>query len=429
MSKIINKVTILFFVVMFFLTSITIYAQTGATNVKNDETFTKSWFGANQTITNDGIIKGDMFSAGQSISSNGTVEGDMVAAGMNISTNGTVNGDLISAGSEISAAGKILGNMRLAAGTITISGSADKNVNLFSGTTYIKNTSVIGSNLVAFAGDINIEGKVKGNARIEAGKITLNGEFFGDVDINQSDSSNDKSQVKLVVLPGAIVHGKLTYKGLQQADIRDGAKISSYEWIKPEIKERTSSVVSKTTENIWRLIRLLFTTLVYFLVAMMLYKMFPAVFIQQGEIIRQKPLNVFGVGLIGMASILLSIIIFVILLILSIILSPSIGLVFGAIALLGYIILFYFSTIPISLWLGNLIFKDKFNLPYRFGAGLALFTFGLFAINLLAQLPTVGALFLLIAFVIAFLAVVYGVGALLYGLRYALTAINKVQDI
>ena len=421
------RVCLILFTLLLLTTAATVYAQTQkVVSIKSGEVTEKSWYVSGDTISNEGLVGGDMITAGSNISSSGTIEKDLIGAARAITNTGTVNGDIICAAEDISVSGKVLGNMRAAASEITVNGNIGKNVNVFSSSTTIENTADLGGNLIAFSEKIKINGKVQGDTLIHAKKITLNGEFFGDVSINPSSTVNvSEDDTSVVISPETIIHGKLTYTGLKQVQVPQGAKISNYEWIKTKIAQNTEE---KASNYIYKFIKLLFTTAIYYLIAMLLYKLFPEVFRKHGEIISEKPMKVFSVGLLSLASTFIAFFVFIILLVMSFVISPSIGLVFGSAVLLMYILIFFFSTVPVSLWLGNKIFKDKYSLPYRFAGGLSLITFGLFAIKVLAEMPSFGFVFGMLSFSIGFTTLTFGAGALLYVKKVICLPTDKVDN-
>lgn len=382
------------------------------------------------TIEATEVITRDKFVSAQSIRHNGTIQGDLIAAARDIWSTGTVTGDIIGAASELTVSGPVLGNIRIAGGTIKLDGKAGKNVNVFGGEINVAKGSEIGGNLLVFGEKIDIDGKVKGYTHIEGRHITLKGEFFGDVDVNtvfghEAKTEKDEEITTVKVLSGSVIHGRLKYRGAQ-LDIEDGAEIGDLDWIKPAIKEKIQ--VREITKEIWNLVRLLLGTGVYFLLGLAIYRLFPNVFRNQGELIATKPLNVAGVGLIGLASTLSSLVAFIILLAFSGLINPGIGLIFGTAMTLGYILLFYFSTVPVAFWLGSLMLKQNPNVPYRFGVGLATITIGLYILKILAKLPVVGPVFPPLRFIAVFSVLIMGVGALLYGAKSLITAARKGEQ-
>lgn len=423
------KICLITIIFLFLVTASVVYAQTQkVVGIKSGEVVAKSWYASGDVAINEGSIGGDMIVAGSTISSSGIVGKDLIAiAAQTLTNTGVVSGDIICLAKDINVSGKVLGNMRAAAGQITMNGNIDKNINVISNIISIGNTADLGGNLMSLSEKIEIDGKVRGDALIQAKNIKLNGEFFGDVNINPANAMTDETEQSstVTISPTTIIHGKLTYTGIRQVQIPQGAKISDFEWVKPKVAEKTND---RAGIYIYKFIKLIFTTIIYYLIAMLLYKLFPEVFKKHGEIISEKPARVFSTGLISLASILLAIFIFVVLLVLSLIISPSIAFVFASVVTLFYILLFFFSTVPVSLWLGNKLFKDKYNLPYRFGGGLALLTFGLFALKLLSELRSSGALFGMLWFIIAFTSLTYGIGALLCVKKEIRLADDKVTE-
>lgn len=386
------------------------------------------------TVEATEVINRDKFVGAQSIRNEGTIQGDLFFGARDLWSTGTVTGDIIGAGSEVSVNGPVLGNIRVAGGTINLSAKVGKNTNLFGGVINLAKETEIGGNLLACGGKIDINGIVKGYTHIEAENTVLKGEFFGDVDVNTYFSNELKENRRhdpehestLTVLSGTVIHGKLKYRGLK-LNLEEGTKIGNVDWVKPAIKS-TEIQRRELAKEFWALIRLLFGTAVYFLLGWAFFKLFPNIFRRQGDIIAAKPLNVVGAGLIGLVSTLASMIVFVVLLIFSFLINPGIGLIFGTAMTLGYILLFYFSTIPVALWLGSLILKKNLNVPYRFGVGLFLLTVGLFILRLLTQLSVVEPLFPTLKFLTVFAVLITGTGALLYTARDLITAARKGEQ-
>ncbi|MCX7708221.1 MAG: hypothetical protein N2484_00030 [Clostridia bacterium] len=408
MRKSKKSVLVMGILVVLILTSVVAYAASSVQNVSSGEIIQDDAFMAGQTVRNDGTVKGDFFSAARKVTSVGTVEGDF-----------------LSAASDIYLEGKVLGDARCASGNIIVNGMVDKNLNVFAGTIDLKKNSQVGRNLLVGGGTVNVEGKVSGNSRIYGGKVTLNGEFLGNVEV-YLDAEEGNSKSNLLIMPDTVIHGKLTYQGIQEATIKEGAKIQSIEW-----KETNARVQKKDSETalgyLGKFVRLILTTLVYFSIAAIGYKVFPNLFTRQGYYIGKRPLNTVGIGLVAMIAILASVIAFVVLMLLSIaLISPAVGLIFGCVVALTYTLLFYFSTMPVSMWLGNLVLKgERHSTLMKFGTGLAIITIGFFILDLLSKIPLFGVIVSLVSFLAAFCFVVLGIGALLCVLRDILAAAQK----
>jgi hypothetical protein len=167
-------------------------------------------------------------------------------------------------------------------------------------------------------------------------------------------------------------------------------------------------------------------TIVYFLVAMLLFKLFPKIFIHQSDPIHDKPLQTAGIGLAAIFSILAVFIGLIFLTIFSVLLGAfSLSFVTGMLLTVFYIVLFYLSAIPVSLWFGNVLFKEKYSLPVRFGLGLGIISVTRFILSLLGNLSSVGMLFGFLNFVVGFSIVLFGIGALLIMTGKILGSIRK----
>ena len=396
--KINKSIAAVMLLVIFLVSAGIVHASSDLSSVKPGESTARDWFTANQTVRNEGIVKGDMISIAQTLYSGGAVEGDLIGAAANVGIYGTV-----------------LGDVRAAGGSIIFDSKVNKNVNLFAGDINLNPNSAIGGNLLAYGGKVRAEGKIAGYTRLGAGEITLNGEFGGDVDINlEVDPKNLDNNTSLIILPGTVIHGTLTYKGIAQADIRAGANVKNVKWVKPDINQ-IKNENSKEIFNFWQFIKMLIAMGIYFLISIVFYKIFPELFSRQGEIIAKKPLNVIGTGLIGILTIIAAFILFILFLVITaLVASPTAAMVFGTGIALLYIILFYFSTVPVSIWLGNFILKDMYSLPIRFGAGLTIITLMLYSIELLSRIQGIGLLFSIILFIATIAVVATGTGALLH---------------
>lgn len=394
---------------VFLISAEIVHAAADISAIKPGETTLRDWFAANQTVKNEGTIKGDMISAAQTLNSSGSIEGDLIGAAGNVGVSGTV-----------------LGNVRVAGGNIIFDGKVNKNVNLFGGNVNINPDSLIGGNLLVYGGNVKMEGKVAGYTRLGAGKIILNGEFGGDVDINlEADPKNTDNPTTLTILPGTVIHGTLTYKGINQADIREGTNIKEVKWIKPDINQ-LNKVNRKEVFNFWHFIKMLIAMAVYFLISLVFYKIFPKLFIHQGNIIQKKPLNIIGTGLIGILTVIAALIIFVLFLAFTVLAArPTAAIALGAVTTAIYVTLFYFSTVPVSIWLGNYILKDMYSLPVRFGAGLTIITLCMYSLELLSKIQGIGLIFSIILFTARLAVITIGTGSLMHVLWDVLNIIRK----
>ena len=271
---------------------------------------------------------------------------------------------------------------------------------------------------------------IKGKVVIGGRHVVLNGEFFGDVDVNNFGMKEHRfdhasPKATLTVLPGTIIHGTLRCRG-SSADIQQGAKVGDIQWVKSTV---TASEKQKRELNhyLWKFVRLMVTMAVYFLLGLLLFKLFPAFFGYAFEFVSRKPWNAVGYGLIAVFSTIAAAIACVVLLVMSLVMSPAFGLISG-IAVTGfYALLFFLAMVPVALWLGTLILKEKPQ-AYRFGAGLIILNVGIYVLKMLGGLPAIGPVFPALTLVVKFGVVLLGGGALLHAIRDVYVA-AKQQEV
>ena len=365
-----------------------------------------------------GVVPQDKFSGGQIIRNEETVIGDLFFCGQTITSVANVEGDVIGIGQTINLTGNVLGDVRVGGSSVTLADQIGKNVTVLGRIVTVEESSAVNGSLIAFGDRINLFGKIKGRTIIGARYITLNGEFFGDVDVNNFVKGSNaryhrNSKVKLTVLPNTVIHGTLRFRGTD-ADIQKGARVADFQWTNTTTTY-AGEQEGKFSRYVWKFIRLLLTTVVYFLIGLLLFRLFPSFFKKAAEFTVLKPWSAVGYGSITVFSTIVALIVCIILLILSIIMSPVFGLIFGVVTGAFYVLLFYLATVPTTLWLGGLIFKER-SLPYRFGAGLVIFNAGLFILMLLGKLLGLGPLFPALSFIVRFGALLLGAGALLYAI-------------
>ncbi len=373
------------------------------------------------------VVTGDKYVTGQIIRNESTIKGDLIFWGQNISSTGTVEGDAIGLGQDVSLWGSVLGNVRVGGVSLNLAGRTGKNVTAFGGTINLAQGSVVDGSVTAFGGTIYLDGKIKGHTTVGGPNVVLGGEFFGDVDVSdfggnrprfrdpwmsRSPFHNRRTKAKLTVLPGAIVHGTLRFHG-SNADIQKGAHIADFQWSKPDAApERETWGIQW---YVWRFVRLLFTTGVYFLMGLLLLNLFPAFFRRAADFASRKPWSAVGSGAIGLFLGIAVVIACVVLLVMSLIMSPMFGIMSGMTATAFYGLLFFLAAVPAALWLGGLILKKRPS-AYRLAAGLVALRVGLFLLMLLGRVPAIGPVFPALGFLVRFGVLLLGGGALLHAL-------------
>ena len=165
---------------------------------------------------------------------------------------------------------------------------------------------------------------------------------------------------------------------------KKGAKINDFQWDKSKVTAPDKQK-REVYYYLWKFVRLLVTTAFYFLIGLLLFRLFPSFFGRAAAFVTEKPWNVIGGGLITVFSTIVVAIVCVVLLIFSLLMSPAFGIVSSITAIGFYALVFFLATIPVALWLGTLVLREK-PLAYRFGTGLIMLNAGLFFLMVLGTI-------------------------------------------
>ena len=367
-------------------------------------------------------VSTDRFVFAQMLGNDGTIRGDLVFLAQNVSSAGTIEGDAIGGGQSVDLSGTVLGNVRTAGKSVILSGRVGKNVNAFGETVRLRRGATVGGSLVSGARYVIAGGSVKGNATLFAESVTLDGEFFGDVTINsgfenlKDENERHPVKTKLTVLPGAIVHGTLSFTG-SAADISKDARIGKFEWKKtPE-----PASAFRAGEALKDGVRAVFMTVAFVLLGLLLFRAFPSAFARIDDFAFQKPWNASAWGLAAIFSPVAAIVLFILLLALSVLISPAFGLVFGIATAGTYALLVLLSAIPAGMLVGRLIARNR-SATARLVIGLAVLNGAILLFELAGYIPAAGHAFNALVFIVRFCAVMIGAGALVHEVKEALAA-------
>ncbi|NNL81532.1 MAG: hypothetical protein HKO67_13670, partial [Flavobacteriaceae bacterium] len=136
-------------------------------------------FEAGEEIVIDNVQPDDTYLAGETIKVTAAVQGDLVIAGGNWTVTDSIHGDLIGAGGEILVQGPIADDVRVAGGKITIDSEIGDDLVVFGGEVLITENALIHGKLVSFAGDVTVNGEVMEELSVRGGEVAINGTIRG----------------------------------------------------------------------------------------------------------------------------------------------------------------------------------------------------------------------------------------------------------
>ncbi len=167
----------------------------------------------------------NLYTAGGTVLINSPVTGDLFVAGGNVTVEGSIEQDVMAAGGTVYINGNVGGDVRVAGGTVIINGKVSGDLLAFSGSVQVSDKSSIGGDVVICGGEANLNGPVSGKLWANGGKVMINSSVAGETMVRaESLVFGEKSNVQ----------SKITYKGPNEAEVKDGAKVSSIDYQKME---------------------------------------------------------------------------------------------------------------------------------------------------------------------------------------------------
>lgn len=327
-------------------------------------------------LPRDRVINSDYFTAGEKVIISGTINGDAYIAGGNVLIDGEINGDLLVAGGNISIRGSILQDVRAVGGNITISSSIGGNVTVVAGSVNITDSTTIDGSLVGGVGNLEVFGPIGKGVTVGSGNVILGSTIGSSViaGVGQLNVSSDAS-----------ISGDLVYWSDKKAAISENASISgTIKQNKPVATpsmeaEKAAKEVKSVFSAGFKIVSFL-SALIYGLLFIRFFATFSA---KTADIIRIKPLRSFLTGLVlVIGTPILAVIILIT--IVGIPLSAALFAIFGIyiyisknfvsyaigrqiatsaqfkisqgwVYLLGLIVFYLASSIPIAGWIINTI--------------------------------------------------------------------------
>ncbi|HHU91489.1 MAG TPA: polymer-forming cytoskeletal protein [Clostridiaceae bacterium] len=350
--------------------------------------------------------KGDFITGGNTVINDGIILGDFIAGAQMLKNSGEVEGDLIAGSAEINIDGHIMGSVRTGSNTVSISAVIDRNAMIFASNVVINEDAEIGRNAYLFGGIVSSYGRVSGDTIIYGGDVTLGGIYEGDVKINDMQEGS-----VFRMNPGTVIKGKLIYKGVTRYEVPSDVQVGEYEFIQiePVSKGEIDNRIS-----FWNIIKTIFTMLVYYLFALLLYKLFPRFFLRSGDFIEAKPLSAAGIGIATLGTLVAGSLSLVLLLILAIILVKGSVFFFGLLLFIFVMVVtVLFADIPVSIWLGNVITSRKYSVAGRLAIGIGSITILKIVLNLLKTISLVAPVIGVVSFILNVAIWVFGTGAII----------------
>ncbi|MFA6304376.1 MAG: hypothetical protein WCV73_02380 [Patescibacteria group bacterium] len=302
--------------------------------------------GDTPSIGRDEAITNDVYMGGGNVTSAGSISGDLITGGGNIVISGDVGADIIVAGNNISILSNIGDDVRAVGNTVIITGHVEGDLLAGGGQIVVSGVGV-GGDVVIGGGNIRLDAPVSGNLLIGGGTVYINSAIGGNVKIDAE---------KITFGKNAVISGNVTYKSIKEMVKEDGVTIKG----SVDFKLREKKTVSHqallgifSAFMLWKFLALLACSLVIGLSFKRYSKEIVALAVK-------KPWLELGRGLIVMiVTPIISIML----------LFTLVGIPFGILGLLAYVIMMMFAWMIAPIILGSVVYgyfaKKEFIVSWK----------------------------------------------------------------
>lgn len=333
-------------------------------------------------VSSGEVIDGTLYTAGQTVKVAGTVEGDVFCAGMNVDISGTVEGDVLCAAQNITVSGHVLGDIRLAGQTVSVSGKVDGSATMAGMALETKTSAIIGRDLTAGGQSVVLDGKVNRDALVGSQTFASNATIFRNLDVSGDN---------ITLQNGATVGGNFVYTSVNNATVSGAVITGTTSHNYPETQQKAQVNLAGMYA-----VSLAFSFLSFAVLGGVLLLVSPRLMVAAPDSIRKSPFATFGLGLVAL---------FLIPIVSVALLITVIGVPLAFLLMACWFVGLMVSTVFTAKTIGDIIVE---KLKWAEGAKSFLaIMLGLFILFLIGLIPVVGP-------IIMFVAVVWGMGALLY---------------
>lgn len=316
-------------------------------------------WGRNVTISSP--VHEDLYVAGGTVTINAPVYGDVIVAAGTIYINDTISNDLLLAGGTVNLNGYIGDDVRCAGGQLHILKNIAGDLVITGGTVDIAKEVVVGGGLISSGGDVICNATINNDVRVAAANFTFNGIANKKVDcradkLTINGNINGMSVLaarEIIIGDNASFNNSVRYwnqKGKQ--DFKQSIRYGN------AVYDRTLKIQT----NNWyflghaTILGLIWYLLTVFLFIALIQYLFGGTFKKAGHTTGHSLLKSLGYGFLFFIGVPIAV---------ALLLVTIIGIPFGLIMMLSYIVLVLLATVITSLVFANW-YSDKFGYNWRF---------------------------------------------------------------
>ncbi len=349
----------------------------------------------NLTVNSNEVVRDDLYMFGNDVEVRGDVEGDFVAFAYIFSSYGEIMGSANVFAYSIDMTGHVGGTVRTFAYNTRVNCPIEGNFVGMSGELRVGDKAVISRDLDFVAERLTFDGIVRGNLKGEGDDIKIAGTVFGDVDI---------SAKKLVIVAPAVIKGDLHYTSLNEAIIEDGVVIEGKtDWKKQKVKE---NITERNYLGPFVFGLDLFLFIMAFVTGLLLVLLFKDHAVEASNQVYRKFWHTVAIGFLTFIILTGGALVAAVLII---------GIPISIMMIMTGLILFYigkvYTAVPLGKWVIESLFKNAHpGIVWQL-------LLGLFILTLLFQIPFLGYIIYVLAFIIGAGAAVAAAMEIYKGLR------------
>ncbi len=321
----------------------------------------------------------DLYMAGGSATSAGNVQGDVALAGGNVLISGNVSADILAAGGTVTILGTVGDDLRAGGGTIIVQGAVVDDVFIGGGQITLGGSG-IGGDAIVGGGSVHIDAPIGGSLRIGGGEAYINAPVGGDVDVRAE---------KVTLGPRANIQGNFNYHSPSKATLEEGAIV-----VGETTYDEAASTQGMAVAGFFAFltIALLIKFFAIFLSALVIASVFKRYTHELVVRAYAEPWSNLGWGLVAM----------IVLPILSVVLLFTlVGIPFGIIGLLAWVMILVFGIILAPIIIGAVVHKWIWK-PAIHEVSWKTILLGTFIYTVLKIIPFIGGL---VCFFVVLLAI------------------------
>ncbi len=361
-------------------------------------------------VSQDESLTEDLSLFASTISVDGYVDADVIAFSRSLVITGIINHDLLGGAESIDLTGQVGDDLRVGGRYVDVRGPVGDDVIAFCERFTLGSSGRVGGESRVWASEAYFQGDVDGNLRASCNRAEIHGHVGGDLAVDATsikisgpvDGNASLKATTIVLLPGCVISGDLTYSGPEEIEIQEGARVmDAIERLEIEVmaeeKESLEEVLA-SLGAIWVFLKVAFFA-GQIIVGLILLGLFRRFSVAAATSFSGHVWKSLGIGIVFTCCAVIA----------SLILPFTIiGLPLAIMLICFSLIIWYLASIVVGLSLGGLMvgaFKTRST--GRLIGGLIL---GLLILRALSFIPILG-------FLIQLFVVLAGMGAILISLK------------